>query len=53
MTIEQAQELAQRCANETGVAQAVSQANDGEFFVFTCPQDIDDGIVAVIDPDEK
>ena len=50
MTFNQAADVAQRCADETGVAQAIGHDRDGEFYVFTCPSYISAELDAVIDP---
>ena len=53
MKFDQAADVAQRCADETGVTQAIAHDRDGEFYVFTCPSYIDAELDAVIEPRGK
>lgn len=50
MTLDQALNVAQQCADQSGLTQAVTHDARGDFFVFTCPQEIDARIDAVIEP---
>ena len=50
MTLDQALEVAQQCADKSGFTQAVSHDNRGQFFVFSCPPDINEDIDAVVEP---
>ena len=48
MTFDQAADIAQRCADESGVDQAIAHDTNGNYFVFTmCDEAIDvDAVVA-------
>jgi hypothetical protein len=50
MKLEQAKIVAQQCADACGLWQAVTIDEHGEYFVFTCPPEIDEGITEVIAP---
>ena len=50
MTLTQARELAQSCADLSRIDQAIAHDNAGQYFVFTCPQDIDESLDEVIAP---
>ena len=50
MTLNQAREIAQMCADQSGIDQAIAHDNAGQYFVFTCPREIDAILDEVIAP---
>ena len=50
MKLNDARDVAQMCADACGMWQAITRDQYGEYFVLTCPAEIDDGVDEVIAP---